>query len=458
VTSQPSPTLAGLASQLADQRISSRALVSDCLDRIGAREGEGARTFLKVYGEQALATADFYDYMRKQGARLAPYAGIPVSIKDLFDVAGDTTLAGSTALKGTAPATQDAVAVARIKAAGFIVVGRTNMTEFAFSGLGVNPHYGTPLNPWSRASRRIPGGSSSGAAVSVTDAMSHGALGTDTGGSCRIPAAMCGIVGFKPTASRVPLTGVFPLSTTLDSIGPLGRSVGCCATLDAVLTGQTSLPNPRAAALDSQGLIVGDLRLGVLRNYVTEGLDMHVAQSYDRAVRRLATSGARLTDVDVPELNDMPQFNRHGGISSAEAYALHRARLEKESEEYDPRVLIRIMRGREQNAAHYIDLLNQRTRFIERVSQRIQKFDAVLMPTIPIVAPGMAELTADEDYVRINGLALRNTSIVNFLDGCAISLPCHEAGAAPVGLSLFALHNTDRHLLAVAAAVEAALR
>jgi aspartyl-tRNA(Asn)/glutamyl-tRNA(Gln) amidotransferase subunit A len=446
VTNPPAGKLAHLATELAAQRTSSRELVTDCLTRISASKGEGARVFLKVYGEQALATAEFYDRMRQQGARLGRFAGIPVSIKDLFDVAGDTTRAGSTVLKGAPAAERDATAVARLRAAGFVVIGRTNMTEFAFSGLGINPHYGTPLNPWDRATGRIPGGSSSGAAVSVTDAMAFGALGTDTGGSCRIPAAMCGIVGFKPTASRVPTSGTYPLSPSLDSIGPLANSVACCAALDAVLATHTSTP--------AAELAVSDLRLGVLTSYVTDGLDKAVAASFERALRALGKAGAKLTDVSLPELAELPEINRKGGISSAESYAHHRARLAKESSEYDPRVLVRIMRGREQDAADYIDLRGIRADFTARVAQRIRKFDAVLMPTIPITAPALSELASDDAYVRINGLALRNPSIVNFIDGCAISLPCHDPGTAPVGLSLFGLRNTDSQLLAAAAAVE----
>ncbi len=446
MTNHPERNLAQLATELASQRISSRELVTDCLTRIAASTGEGSRVFLKVYGEQALATADFYDLMRQRGARLGRFAGIPVSIKDLFDVAGDTTLAGSTVLKGTAVAERDATAVARLRAAGLVVIGRTNMTEFAFSGLGMNPNYGTPLNPWDRGTGRIPGGSSSGAAVSITDAMAYGALGTDTGGSCRIPAAMCGIVGFKPTASRVPLAGTYPLSPSLDSIGPLANSVACCVALDAVLTGQ---PADTVA-----GLTAGDLHLGVLTSYVTDGLDETVAASFERALRALGRAGAKLTDVSVPELAELPEINRKGGISSAESYAHHRARLATESARYDPRVLVRILRGREQDAADYIDLCNIRVDFADRVARRIRKFDAVLMPTTPITAPTLAELAPDDAYVRINGLALRNPSIVNFIGGCAVSLPCHAPDTAPVGLSLFGLRNTDSQLLSVAAAVE----
>jgi aspartyl-tRNA(Asn)/glutamyl-tRNA(Gln) amidotransferase subunit A len=452
VTSQPRRTLAQSASDLAALRVSSRALVTDCLAQISSVTGEGPRTFLKVYGEQALATADFYDRMRQQGARLSRYAGIPVSVKDLFDVAGDTTLAGSTVLKGAAPADQDATAVARLKAAGFIVIGRTNMTEFAFSGLGINPHYGTPLNPWDRATGRIPGGSSSGAAVSITDAMAYGALGTDTGGSCRIPAAMCGIVGFKPTASRVPLTGAYPLSASLDSIGPLANSVTCCAQLDAILAAQPPVERPLASGAD---LTANDLRLAVLTNYVTDDLDEAVAAGFERALRILKDAGARLTEVTLPELGELPEINRNGGLSAAESYAHHRARLAKDGARYDPRVSVRILRGSKQDAADYIELCNIRANFMERVARRIRKFDAVLMPTTPITAPASADLAADEAYVRINALLLRNPSIVNFIDGCAVSIPCQEPGTAPVGLSLFGLRNTDRQLLSAAAAVEA---
>jgi aspartyl-tRNA(Asn)/glutamyl-tRNA(Gln) amidotransferase subunit A len=450
VTRHPDRTLSHLATELVARRTTSQELVTDCLTRISSSAGEGARVFLKVYGEQALATADFYDRMRQSGARLGPFAGIPVSIKDLFDVAGDTTLAGSTVRKGAPAAERDAISVARLRAAGFIVIGRTNMTEFAFSGLGLNPSYGTPLNPWDRATGRIPGGSSSGAGVSITDAMAFGALGTDTGGSCRIPAAMCGIVGFKPTARRVPLAGAYPLSPSLDSIGPLANSVACCASLDAVVAGQ---PFDPVAGL-VEGLTASDLHLGVLTSYVTDGLEPVVADSFERALRALARAGAKLTDVSLPELAELPRINHKGGISSAEAYALHRALIETEASRYDPRVLVRILRGGEQDAADYIDLINMRADFTARVSRRVRKFDAVLMPTVPITAPALSDLASDDAYVRVNSLALRNPSIVNFIDGCAVSLPCHVPGTAPAGLSLFGLRNSDAQLLSAAAVVE----
>src|SRR5438132_1011923 len=220
------PSLAQVKAELAGGG-KSRGLVEQCLARISDQSGEGGRVFLKIHAADALAAADFYDRRRAHGAAPSPFAGIPVSIKDLFDIAGDVTTAGSVALRDAKAAEHDAPAVARLRAAGFIPVGRTNMTEFAFSGIGINPHYGTPLSPYDRSSGRIPGGSSSGAAVSISDGMALGALGTDTGGSCRIPAAFCGIVGFKPTASRVPTQGAFPLSASLDSLGTLAPTVAC---------------------------------------------------------------------------------------------------------------------------------------------------------------------------------------------------------------------------------------
>src|SRR6516225_6173262 len=234
----PNPTLAALADDLEAGRTSARQLVEDCLARIADPAGEGQRTFIRVDREAALEAADAMDRLRKAKAAPSRFAGIPVSIKDLFDIRGQVTRAGSRALEDSAPAERDAPAVARLRRAGMIVIGRTNMTEFAYSGIGINPHYGTPKGAWRRDVRHVPGGSSSGAAVSIVDRMAYGALGTDTGGSCRIPAAYNGIVGYKPTQRRIPLEGGVPLSFTLDSYGPLARSVNCCAVLDAVLANE----------------------------------------------------------------------------------------------------------------------------------------------------------------------------------------------------------------------------
>jgi aspartyl-tRNA(Asn)/glutamyl-tRNA(Gln) amidotransferase subunit A len=443
-------TLTQLADDLATGRITSRALIERCLDRIRMTDGEGARVFLRIRAEQALAMADRVDRARGAGSDVARFAGIPISIKDLFDIAGEVTTAGSMLLRDAPAATRDAVSVARLVAAGFVPIGRTNMTEFAFSGLGLNCHYGTPANPFDRATKRIPGGSSSGAAVSITDGMSFGALGTDTGGSCRIPAAMCGIVGFKPTARRVPLTGALPLAPSLDSVGPLAASVECCAILDSILAGESE-QTPRCIALKG-------LHFAVPQSLVFEDIDPEVATAFEHALRTIAASGAKVSQIVLPELLELPQLNRKGGLAPPEALVLHRDWIAKNPDAYDPRVRARILRGNEQDAADYIQLLHARSRWIETVTASLEGFDAIAMPTVPIIAPSIESLADDAAYGRANMLALRNPSIVNFLDGCAISLPCHRAGDAPVGLMLAALHGADRRLLAIAASVEQALK
>src|SRR5215472_3588912 len=292
-------TLAQSARDLATGT-SSRSLVEECLARVLDVTGEGKRAFLKVHADQALAAADYVDTLRRYGTAPSPFAGIPISVKDLFDVAGDVTTAGSVILRDAPPAQHDAPAIARLRAAGFIAIGRTSMTEFAFSGLGINPHYDTPRNPYDRAAARIPGGSSSGAAVSVTDGMAFGAIGTDTGGSCRIPAALCGIVGFKPTAHRVPTQGAFPLSTSLDSIGPLAATVECCAVVDAVLAGEPSV--------DLAPFPLAGLRMAVPQTLVLEGVEPAVARAFEAALAALRKAGARIVDIPLRELAELAQI------------------------------------------------------------------------------------------------------------------------------------------------------
>jgi aspartyl-tRNA(Asn)/glutamyl-tRNA(Gln) amidotransferase subunit A len=425
----------------------SRGLVEQCLARITEKSGEGSRAFLKIHAEPALAAADFYDRVRARGGASSPFAGVPVSVKDLFDIAGDVTTAGSVVLKDASPAETDAPAVARLRAAGFIPIGRTNMTEFAFSGLGINPHYGTPSNAYDRKAGRIPGGSSSGAAVSITDGMALGALGTDTGGSCRIPAALCGIVGFKPTAHRVPTAGAFPLSTSLDSIGPLAATVACCAALDAVLAGEP--------VADLSPFPLTGLRMAVPQTMVLENIEPAVARAFESALAALRKAGARIVDIPLRELAELPQINAKGGLAAAEAYAIHRRHIGNSEKMYDPRVLVRILRGQEQDAADYIGLVNARAGFIRRVAAITAPYDALVMPTVPVTAPPLADLAADDGYRSANFLVLRNPSIANFLDRCSISIPCHQAGDAPVGLMLIGEHGADRRLLAIAAAIEA---
>jgi aspartyl-tRNA(Asn)/glutamyl-tRNA(Gln) amidotransferase subunit A len=440
-----------LAGELAARKTTSQALVEDALMRIAVPSGEGARVFLRTHRESALAEAQASDALRAHGIVPSPLAGIPVSVKDLFDVAGDITRAGSKALADAAPAKVDATVVRRLRQAGAIIVGRTNMVEFAFSGLGLNPHYGTPKNPWDRATGRIPGGSSSGAAVSVSDGMAAMGLGTDTGGSVRIPSALCGLTGFKPTARRIPKDGTFPLSTTLDSIGPIAPSVACCALVDSILAGDVPLVPP---ALPLKGL-----RLGVVQDYVLEGLDSGVAEAFGKALARLSQAGASVTDVRFEALHRLPQINQKGGLVVAEAYAVHRELIARRKADYDPRVASRILRGADMRAADYIEVLAQRAAMIADSARLAAPYDALLMPTVAMVAPAIAPLEADDQlYGKTNLALLRNPSVVNFLDGCALSIPCHQRGEGPVGLMVVGQSGEDRRLLAVGLAVESALR
>lgn len=438
-------TLAQAAHDLASGT-SSRAFVEECLAKIAAPAGEGARVFLKVYADQARAAASYIDTMRGYGAAPSRFAGIPFSVKDLFDMAGDVTTAGSVALRDAAPAPRDAPVIARLRTAGLIPIGRTNMTEFAFSGLGINPHYGTPKNPFDRAQARIPGGSSSGAAVSVADGMAFGALGTDTGGSCRIPAALCGVVGYKPTAARVPTAGVLPLSFTLDSVGPLAATVACCATLDAIMT--DTEPEP------VEPFRLDGLRLAAPQTLVLNDLDETVSRAYAAALSRLSRAGATIVDIPLVELDDVAAINRRGGFITAEAYAWHRDLIERKGALYDPRVLKRLIGGKGMEATHYIELMGVRAALIRSVAAVSRHHDALVMPTVPMVAPPIAALEAEDAYRSVNLKVLRNPTLANLLDRCAISIPCHEAGAAPVGLMLVGEHGGDRRLFAVAAAVE----
>ena len=446
----PPVSLASLKAALAAGRVSSRALVEDCIGRIQAPEGEGQRVYVRLDLAGARARADAIDRRRQGGAAALPLAGIPISVKDLFDVAGQTTSAGSRVLAEQPPAAEDAPAIARLQAAGLILLGRTNMTEFAYSGLGLNPHHGTPLNPYDRASGRIPGGSSSGAAVSVSDGMALAGIGTDTGGSCRIPAALCGLVGFKPTARRIDRRGVYPLAFSLDSVGVLGHTPACCQALDALMAGETAAPEP---APD-----VRSLRLGVLRNLVLEDIEDAVANAFEQALVRLRQAGVTLIDVNLSLLNELPGMNAQGGMAAAEAWALHRARLARQADEYDPRVRARIEQGATHTAADYIDLLQFRRRLIAETNRQTADLDAVLYPTAPIVAPPLAGCDNDSEYSRLNVLLLRNTAIANFLDRCALSLPVHEPDAPPVGLHLMGPTMSDARLLAIGARLQPVLR
>ena len=440
-----------LADDLDAGRTTSRALVEAALARIVDPAGEGARVMLKVDEDAVLAAADESDRMRKAQIVPSPIAGLPVSVKDLFDVAGEVTTAGSVVLKDAPPARHDATVVARLRRAGAVIIGRTNMTEFAYSGLGLNPHYGTPKNPWDRDTGRIPGGSSAGAAVSVTDGMAAAAIGTDTGGSVRIPAALCGLAGFKPTQRRVPLDGVYPLLKSLDSVGPLAPTVACCAIMDAILADEPPVV-PASLAIRA-------LRLAVPQSLVLEGIDDDVAAAFSDALARLAAAGARIVDIPFRELLEIPEINK-GGALYVEAYAVHRRLLETSRDMYDPRVGDRIARVAGVEAADYIDMIAAREDLIARANALTATFDAVLMPTTATIAPPIATLEAnDRAYLETNLMMLRNTFCANFLDRPALTIPMHGPDdAPPCGLMLMGEPAGDARLIRAGLAVESALR
>lgn len=443
-------TVAKLGEALAAGKITSRTLVEQALARIADPAGEGCRAFVKTYAETALHEADHSDRLRRAGIVRSAVEGIPISVKDLYDVAGDVTRAGSKVLDDAPPAVVDAPAVARLRAAGAVIVGRTNMVEFAFGGVGLNPHYGTPKNPYDRKTGRVPGGSSSGAAVSVADGMCAMGLGSDTRGSVRLPASLCGVVGFKPTARRIPRDGAFPLSWTLDSVGPLANSVACCAAYDAILAGEAGGPLPH--------IPVKGLRLMVPKSILTDDLDANVAKAFERALSQLSRAGAVVTEVDAPTFTRSMDLYKNGGFAGAEAYLIHRKRLETRAAGYDPRVSKRVVMARDIAAADYIQLGFDRAEFIRGAEVLGAPFDAMVYPTTASSAPSIAETDkTDEDYFRWNLRLLRNTGLGNVLDGCGATIPCQSPGEAPVGLSVAGFALADRRVLAVAASVERAL-
>ena len=414
-----------------------------CLDRIGEVQPR-LNPFCFVYLEEALKAAEAAEEAVMRGGELGPLHGVPIAIKDFTPTKGKTTTRGSVAFRNWVP-DHDPVIVRRLGKAGGILVGKTTTPEFAFSSFTRSRLWGSTLNPWDET--RSSGGSSGGSAVAVATGCVALAEGTDMGGSVRIPAALCGIVGFKPTGHRVSIAGAFPLSTSLDSVGPLAATVACCAVLDAVLAGEPMIDLPPFP--------LAGLRMAVPQTMVLENVEPAVARAFESALAVLGKTGARIVDIPLRELAELSQINAKGGFAAPEAYAIHRSLIRKGEKMYDPRVLARILRGQEQDAADYIDLVNARADFIRRVAAVTAPYDALVMPTVPVTAPALADLAADDAYRHTNFLVLRNPSVANFLDRCSVSIPCHQAGDPPVGLMLMGEHGADRRLLAIAAAIEA---
>jgi amidase/aspartyl-tRNA(Asn)/glutamyl-tRNA(Gln) amidotransferase subunit A len=395
------------------------------------------------------------------GIHNSPLAGLPVSIKDLFDVQGQVSAAGSTVLAQAPAAQQDATAVARLRQAGAGLMGRTNMVEFAFSGVGNNPHHGTP-KAWDGLSRQqagsnpdghVPGGSSSGAAVSVATGAAFIGLGSDTGGSIRIPAALNGIVGFKNTARRVPTQGALPLSTSLDTVCAMTRSVRDSVLVHEILSARTVPITHRP---------LRGYRLAIASRLMQDDMDSSVAKAFDRTLNTLRQAGAQIDELPMPELDELAPMMATGGFSPAEGYTWHRHLLESSADRYDPRVLARILRGANMLAHEYMDLLQARSQWIARMQSKLMPYDAVLSPTTPITAPLRSAVAPgperDAEFFRVNALLLRNTSAVNTLDGCAISLPCHQPGELPVGLMAWHGPMRDDTILQLALVLEETLQ
>jgi amidase/aspartyl-tRNA(Asn)/glutamyl-tRNA(Gln) amidotransferase subunit A len=430
------------AAARAHGRLTSRQALEACI------AAATPHTFIRRFDVSARATADAFD----KAGPVPLLAGLAVSIKDLFDVAGYPTTAGSASRWDAEVAAADAQAVARLRAAGALLVGHTNLTEFAFSGVGINPHHGTPANPATAlldVAPRIPGGSTSGGGASVASGAAWAALGSDTGGSIRIPAALQGLVGFKNTQRLTPSGGCIPLSTTLDTACAITLSVRDAVVLHEVLAS-------RRAAIDARP--IAQWRLALPRTVMLDALEPAVATAFDQAIEALHRAGARIETIDLPGLRDAQALARGGGISAAESWAWHRHRLAQREAQYDPRVALRIRRGAAMGAADYIDLLTERRDWIAHMKAALAGFDALLSPTVPIVAPPIAPLLAsDEAFFATNALLLRNPSLVNLLDGCALSLPCHRHGDWPVGMMVWGPALSDDVVLSVSLTVEAAL-
>lgn len=417
------------------------------LARIAAPELEGAKVFTEVFVDTARREAEESDRRFLTGQVLGPLDGRLVSVKALFDIAGKVTSAGSAILRTLPAAVEDAVVVTRLRAAGAIIIGKTQMTEFAFSALGTNPHDGTPGNPHDRA--RVPGGSSSGAVVSVMDCMAEIAIGSDTGGSLRIPAALSGAVGFKPTSGRIPTQGAFSLSSTLDTIGPIATNVADCAIADRILAGEDGLghwPAERAS-----------FRLIVARGRLFEGCEPDVRRAFEDAIVQIRCAGKTVEDGSLdPFLDDLAAIDSIGTFPSIEVGATLRDLGFSSLEDVDPKTSARIEAGASILAVDYVSMARRRQAAVQAFERIMDEGDVFILPTTPIMAPLLSSVEESAAFHAANGLILRNPRIANLLDCPSISLPIPRT-RLPVGLMLIGRRKSDRRLLQIAQSVEAAL-
>ncbi|WDZ76357.1 amidase [Ensifer adhaerens] len=425
-----------------------RDRLEQILSRLNDRRHE-EKAFVRLYAETARAEADAADRRRRDGASLGPLDGKIVSIKDLFDVAGEPTLAGSIIRRSAALAEKDALVVQRLREAGAVIIGKTHMTEFAFTAVGLNPHYPVPGNATDQ--RLIPGGSSSGAGVSAAEGTCDIAIGSDTGGSIRIPAALNGIVGFKPTASRIPLDGAFPLSPSLDSVGPLARTVTDCFFADTVMAGEQPMPLVARP--------IAGLRIGIPRGRLLEELSPEIADAFTASLDRLARSGAEIVDCTFDDLiQGLREATKIGSIAGLEASRVHADWLGDEAAPVDDRVKAPLRRRLVVPDAAVAALLETRRALAAAMDERISGYDLIALPTTPIAAVPIASVEADEaEYDRVEGLLLRNCQVANQFDLNAITLPMPGL-TRPAGLMLMGRNGTDARVLAAALSVEALLR
>ncbi len=448
-------TIALLATKLDAGGITSTKLVENSFERIKDPDGEGARVFINLHEQTARKQAQTVDRQRKSGKALSAVAGIPFSAKDLFDVAGQVTTAGSKVLSDAPVASQTALVIKRLEDAGMINIGRANMTEFAYSGLGLNPHYGTPKSIYDRATGRCPGGSSSGSAVSVADRIVSATIGTDTGGSCRTPAAFNSVVGFKPSCGRMPFDGVYPLSINFDAPGPFGNSVACCHLLDQVMAGvdvSSALPDLACAQPEA-------ITLTVPQSIVLEDLEPEVASAFAGSLTKLSNAGVRIIETPAPLFDRIIERNAIAGIAQYDAYQLHKDLLAERGDEYDEFVRWRISSSHNITEEMVQESWRLRRELIAEASAMISgTLHAFAFPTVAIIPPKISDVQEMEAFKATNFRALRNTSTFNFLDGCSISLPSTAPGEAPVGFMLSMMHGRDRDLFSIAAGVETILQ
>ncbi|MCB1447404.1 MAG: amidase [Rhizobiaceae bacterium] len=448
----PGKSIAQLSVMIQSGALDPVALAEEVLDGIRSRADRSI--FVSLSPDRALAEAAASRRRLSEGRSLGLLDGIPIAWKDLFDLEGVATTAGSVVLADAPPAARDAAVVDALKGAGMVTVGRTNMSEFAFSGLGINPHYGTPENPHARDVARLPGGSSSGAGVAVAAGLVPVAMGTDTGGSIRIPAAFNGVVGYKATRGRYSMDGVFPLAKRLDSLGPLCHTVQDAVWIDAAMR-RLSAPSVGRGSVEGLSLIVPE-------TIFFDGIETGVADAFETALARLGKAGARISRRPFPlfaELFDL--MAKHGPLVTAEAFALHRERLSSPAaERMDHRVVMRCRLGEKTSMPDYIAILDARERMIAALAREVPRDAILVSPTLPHVAPPTAPLAEDDAlFVAMNGRTLRNTLIGNFFDWCGVSIPCGAGDAGmPVGLLLSGLPDTDEHLLSVAMAAEPVVR